>query len=370
MKRKYLTPLSVIAMPIVMLLVCNSGVVLADRMAYYRVTIDNFTGQPFSPPVAATHQGTLNMFNVGSPAAAELEAIAEDGNQVPMIGLFSDGSKVTEVIDIGAPLAPKKAATFKIMARPGDRLSLATMLICTNDGFTGLKRARLPKRGAEIIWTAGYDAGTENNTELSVDIVDSCTTLGSVSLSGDPNGNENDAVETSPPEQIQNHRNIQDIGDLTVDDHAWTEPVAKITVTHVADDAIKFLTRLSGAGEVPPVLASDAWGQADFAFNDSMTELGYRLKALKIESGAIQATIHRGLPGDNGPVVAFLYQPASPAVDERLNISGRLTQSDLAGPLAGDFVGFVDALRAGELYVNINSNAYPAGEIRGQVGAN
>jgi len=35
--------------------------------------------------------------------------------------------------------------TFDITARPGDRLSLATMLICTNDGFTGLDAARLPR---------------------------------------------------------------------------------------------------------------------------------------------------------------------------------------------------------------------------------
>lgn len=183
-------------------------------------------------------------------------------------------------------------------------------------------------------------------------------------------GNENDAVNTNPPEPIQDHPDIQGVGDLTVTDHARSGPVAKITITHVADDAIKFLASLSGAGEVPPpVLTTNAWGTADFTLNDDMTELNYRLKALKIGSGSTQAAIHRGLPDDNGPVVAFLYGPASPAGDERLNINGRLTQSDLAGPLAGDFVGFVAALRAGELYVNINSNAYPAGEIRGQVGA-
>jgi len=310
------------------------------------------------------------MFKVEAPASAELEAIAEDGNEIPMFDLFTKSSKVTQVIDIGAPLAPEKATTFRIMARPGDRLSLATMVICTNDGFTGLDRARLPKRGTEIIWAAGYDAGTENNTELSVDIVDPCSALGAISLSGDPNGNENDAVDTNPPEQIQHHPNIQGVGDLTVDEHAWTKPAAKITITHVADDAIKLLARLSGAGEVPPpVLATNAKGQAEFTLNDDTAELSYRLKALTIESGAIQAAIHQGLPDDNGPVVAFLYGPASPAVGERLNIRGRLTQSELVGPLAGDFVGFVDALRAGELYVNINSNAYPAGEIRGQVGA-
>jgi hypothetical protein len=73
-------------------------------------------------------------------------------------------------------------------ANPGDRLSLATMLICTNDGFTGLDRAKLPIGGSEVFWTNGYDAGTENNTELSQDIVDACSALGPVTLACGPNG--------------------------------------------------------------------------------------------------------------------------------------------------------------------------------------
>lgn len=362
MKREHLTPFPSIAMLFVLLLVCDPGVALADRVAHYRVTIDNLTGQLYSPPVAVTHQGSLDLSQVGAAASVEPGGIAGDGKK--------NTGKVTQVIDVEAPLAPKKAATFKIMARSGDRLSLAPMVNCANGGITALNRARLPKRGAEIIWAAGYAAGTENNTELGADTVDPCSALGPVSLSGDPVGNENDAVNTTPPEQMQDRSNIQGAGDLTPADHAGTEPVAKITITHVADDAIKFLASLTGAGEVPPpVLATNAWGNAGFTLNDDMTELGYRLKALKIESGSTQAAIHRGLPDDNGPVVALLYGPASPAVDERLNISGRLTQTDLVGPLAGDFAGFVDALRAGELYINVHSNAYPAGEIRGQVGA-
>lgn len=369
MNLKYFTPYSGSALLVLSLLISDSGLAHNDRIAHYSVTIDNLTAQPLSPPVAVTHQGNLSLFKVRAPASAELEAIAEEGNQAPMLDLLSNARQVTEVIDIGSPLGPKQATTFRISASPGDRLSMATMLICTNDGFTGLNRVRLPKRGAEIIWAAGYDAGTEYNTEHSADIADPCSALGPVSLSGDPNGNENDAVDTRPPGQIQRHPNIQGVGDLIVGDHAWNESVAKITITPVADNAIKFLARLSGAGEVPPVLATNPWGQADFTLNDDITELSYRLKALRIESGAIQASIHQGLPNDNGPVVALLYEPASSAVDERLNTRGRLTQSDLVGPLAGDFKGFIDALRAGELYVNIRSNAYPDGEIRGQVGA-
>jgi hypothetical protein len=39
---------------------------------------------------------------------------------------------------------------FMIQAHPGDRLSIAAMLICANDGFTGLDGARLPKQGTVV----------------------------------------------------------------------------------------------------------------------------------------------------------------------------------------------------------------------------
>ena len=71
----------------------------------YRVTLDNLTnGQPFSPPVAATHQKAIRMFEVGRLASDELAAIAQDGNEVPMANLFTASDKVDEVVDVGRPL--------------------------------------------------------------------------------------------------------------------------------------------------------------------------------------------------------------------------------------------------------------------------
>jgi len=52
--------------------------------------------------------------------------------------------------------------TFTINANPGDRLSFAGMLICTNDGFTGLDSLRLPNNNrARVTNARGYDAGSE-----------------------------------------------------------------------------------------------------------------------------------------------------------------------------------------------------------------
>ena len=124
----------------------------------YRVTIENLSdGQPLSPIVAATHNGgNVRLFRVGGLASPGLEAIAEAGNEAMMAAHLAGSPYVTEVVDTGMPLTPNgttvgtftDSVTFEIEARPGDRFSFATMLICTNDGFTGLSRAKLPSHGS------------------------------------------------------------------------------------------------------------------------------------------------------------------------------------------------------------------------------
>lgn len=205
----------------------------------YRVTLQNLTaGQPFSPPVAATHRKAIRMFEVGRLATDELAAIAQDGTEAPMFNLLNRNPHVTRAVDIGRPLTTRgkvvgsftDTATFEIIARPGDRLSLATMLICTNDGFLGLDAVKLPKHGTETFWLNGYDAGRENNTEKSIDIVDPCSALGPAPLAGDPNGNRDAEVATTPRQPIAHHPGIQGGADLSRTAHGWTGPVAKVTV--------------------------------------------------------------------------------------------------------------------------------------------
>jgi hypothetical protein len=211
------------------------------REAHYRVTILNLTnGQPFSPPVAATHLRSIRMFQVGRPASDELELIAEDGNELPMFERFSASDKVTQAVDVGRPLTTRgkvvgsftDSATFEITAAPGDRFSIATMLICTNDGFLGLDAVKLPK-GSRTLFLNGYDAGTEQNTEQSVDIVDPCSLLGPTPLPGDPDGNRNAEVDTAPAELIRHHSNVEGVGELSAAQHGWSDPVAMVTIERI-----------------------------------------------------------------------------------------------------------------------------------------
>ena len=220
----------------------GEGVTGTARLAQalrYEITLQNLaSGQPISPPVAATHRPGAALFSVGTAALPQLEAIAEDGDASGAGALLRSLSQVSDVVNIGQPLTPAGTVfgdftdtlTFEIWARPGDRLTVAGMLICTNDGFSGLDRAPLPLRGAAVYPAYAYDAGTEVNTELSADLVDPCSVVGPAGLNGDPNGNENAAVNTTGV--VTAHPGISGDGDLTAV-HDWDGAIMEVTVTRI-----------------------------------------------------------------------------------------------------------------------------------------
>ncbi|MGH3681996.1 MAG: spondin domain-containing protein [Natronosporangium sp.] len=241
--RTLLTRVAIAALVVPSSIVLLGGPASASHStATYRVTITNLTtSQPLSPPVVATHRPWVTLFRVGRPASDELAAIAQAGDQVPLATALADNRRVTDVVDVGRPLTRSGTTTggfsdtadLQITGAPGDRLSLATMLICTNDGFTGLDRIRLPRHGSAAQVLVAYDAGREDNTERSGDLVDPCSALGPVELAGDPNGNDDVGPATEPRGRIAPHRGISGAADLDRAEHGWQEPVAVVTVTRV-----------------------------------------------------------------------------------------------------------------------------------------
>ena len=118
--------------------------------------------------------------------------------------------------------------------------------------------------------------------------------------------------------------------------------------------------RLSGANEVPAV-TTPATGT--FIATPGANSLAYQMQLSS--NGVLVSHIHSGAVGVNGPVVAFLYGPATGK--NLIEASGTLTVTNLVGPMAGNWKAFSDALTAGTLYVNAHSAAYPGGEIRAQI---
>jgi hypothetical protein len=204
---------------------------VASRL--YRVTVENLTGgQPFSPGVVATHTKAAHVFQVGAPASEGVRLIAENGMPETAVTELTGVDAVFEVKAFPDPLGPIIAGasgSIQIAASANaNRLSLVIMLICTNDGFTGLESVKLPGGfQPAVYYSNGYDAGTEVNTEKSKDIVDACGAAGPVALPADGN------ARTAEGSVIGHHAGIQGIADLVPAQHGWEDPVAKITIQRI-----------------------------------------------------------------------------------------------------------------------------------------
>lgn len=117
-----------------------------------------------------------------------------------------------------------------------------------------------------------------------------------------------------------------------------------------------FQANLSGANEVPPV-DTIASGRAVLVLEDNTVH--YRLLASDIIS-VTMAHIHDGPPGVNGPILQWLYDPSGAnAPGGPLPVSGSFTVIQ----------DVIDDMMAGNLYVNVHTDANMGGEIRGQIEA-
>ena len=116
-----------------------------------------------------------------------------------------------------------------------------------------------------------------------------------------------------------------------------------------------FTAKLTGKDEVPPV-NTQATGTAQFQLSSDGKELNYDLSATNLQ-GFMMAHIHQGKAGENGQPVALLQMG-----------KGKITSSDLQGPLAGKQISdLTNIIKNAQADVNIHTNQNQNGEIRGQI---
>lgn len=203
----------------------------------YEVTITNLTtGQPLSPPLLVTHAQRVALFTPGAPASAGVQAIAENGDPSVAASMLAGASGVHTVTTIGAPIhriggPGATSVTTRIAAgRDARWLSLATMLICSNDGFAAVRDLHLPLHSRPVTaYAMAYDAGSEVNTESATDIVPPCFGIGPVS---GPAGGAGRIAENSV---VRMHGGIAGGAALVPGAHGWSGPVAMVTVQRVAN---------------------------------------------------------------------------------------------------------------------------------------
>lgn len=137
-----------------------------------------------APGVFATHGSQGLLFNSGTTATVGLEAMAEDGDPSALWGeVFAAGGFRTAGIfavpdgqSNPAPLLPGQSYSFEVVAVHGEVLSLATMLVQSNDVFFApdedgidLFPGDAPLTGDVTGMIDLWDAGTEVNGEPGLD---------------------------------------------------------------------------------------------------------------------------------------------------------------------------------------------------------
>jgi CHRD domain len=137
-------------------------------------------------------------------------------------------------------------------------------------------------------------------------------------------------------------------------------------------DGGSFSARLSGYEEIPTLSVP---GTGRFSAELDGGALRFTLRYRGLTGPAHQAHIHLGRPWVAGGVIAFLCggggQDPCPAGTSG-TVRGTIRAANVIGPAeqgiaAGEFRELVRALRAGATYANVHTEAFPTGEIRGQI---
>jgi len=194
----------------------------------FEVTVTNLTrGQQFTPVLVASHKAGVRLFELGGPASPQLKTLAEEGNVAPMTALLLGNPNVRDVVNSGGLLGPGKSVTQRVSTLGGfDNVSVAAMLIPTNDGFFAVNDAEGPNGQESItVFSPAYEAGSEGNDEtwasISVPFLVEC---------GGPGGG---GAPGSGEGYVHIHAGIHGVGDLDPALRDWRNPVARITIRRV-----------------------------------------------------------------------------------------------------------------------------------------
>ena len=177
----------------------------------------------------ATHRkGVTPIFTAGKTASNELATLAETGSpQALEVMLNSDPNVLyaTHLTGMSTVIMPGETVTADIVFDFGNMaVSIAGMLVTTNDGFVGYSGALIPVRGANSYFAHAWDAGSEANTEACTD------------LPGPPCGeSENERVTEGAEGLVLIHPGIHGMAGVT-SKYDWRGPVVEFRLTGIDHD--------------------------------------------------------------------------------------------------------------------------------------
>lgn len=211
--------------------------------AEFTVTVKNLTnGIYFTPLLITAHDSTTRLFETGTAASIALQAMAEGGDISDLEASVGGADDDTVVDPAAGTLGPGSSTTANLNTdiTGNSVLSIAAMILPTNDGFVGLDSLAIPQTpGTYTLNLNAYDAGTEANDELLV--VNGGGVPGTAGIPGDPGGNAgtggSGVTTTEDNTMVHIHRGslgdtdaVGGISDLDSTVHRWLNPVAQLVI--------------------------------------------------------------------------------------------------------------------------------------------
>ncbi len=202
----------------------------------FEVAVTNLTNaQPLSPPAVVVHNGTYAVFEIGMPASIPLEELAEGGDNSALRSEADGLANVISTTEIDGVVGPGATNSVQFSVREsitsGLSVSVVTMLVNTNDAFTGVNVMRdieqLQPGESRRVRTIAYDAGTEADSE----------SVGTIP--GPADGGEGfNTVRDDEADRVSMHPGVvSGVDGLTTsvltDQHRFDNPVASVVVTRL-----------------------------------------------------------------------------------------------------------------------------------------
>ncbi|MCH9648304.1 MAG: CHRD domain-containing protein [Deltaproteobacteria bacterium] len=351
---KFLTTASALALS----LFAGSWVAAPAAAVEVKVTIENVApeGGTFLTPVwVGFHDGTFDSYDRNAPLRGTVERLVEDGNTGPITDEFDAGFTSAQATLPGpnGPIFPGESASmiFDVDRANGEQyFSYISMVIPSNDAFIAngnpLAHRVFDTNGVftpiqfYVSGLAVLDGGTEVNDELPAN------TAAFGQAAPDTGVDENGVVTVHPGFNAPGTGGILDAPQFA--DANFVTPgrqLARITIEAVRTTTFSFG---ADASQEVPTNGSEATAACRGEVSSDGGSLTVRCDHNVADVTA--AHLHQAVRGENGPVV-FPFADATSPIEETFAVS----EADLENLASGNF------------YLNIHSEAIPAGEIRGQL---
>ncbi len=362
------------------------------------VTVENQSPSEgtFQTPIwLGFHDGSFDIYDRDAPAdllpipgSVALERLAEDGNTAPITDDFSflmPGGVQTTVISNTAdrpPLGPGESASrlFRLDPSVHRFFSYASMVIPSNDAFiaNGNPQAHelFNSRGRQVLrrFTVDGDEVLDAGTEINDEIPANTAFFGQAA----PNtGVDEGGLIVEHPGFLPASEGGILADPMFANGNFLARGFQNLRFSFRRfniNRPNRFRGLLTVSQEIP---APDVGRPRPIGFtatstNAANTKISYMITVRNLTGAPTVAHFHAAPRGQNGPVVANLLGDNGQffTVGRTTFIVGEVDGADVVGPLASGeapFDNLLGELVARGIYVNIHTEANPAGEVRAQL---